>query len=675
MTNLKQTAGRGLAGGKIHIPFVPSIYFLCFLTSNLLLAHEDLSLGVQLQIVLLGLVLPLIFAWVSRSSEEGQKDFVWPDSSSGVSLWIWAFTFLAGVFLRLYHLVSLSQWPLPDEGGDNFFAIELSDKGIWKIFYSSHQHPPLFYWIFGCFYKIVPPSLFSSWLFTALISIGALMAAFWAIRLFSMGTFGWFCFFLVSTGFWPLYTGRICCVQGLTFFWEWLTLGFLGLYFKKKGTPFSFGYAVALGICLGLGLFIFAGWLLVAALIVPFFFFTAFKKDPPAWKAFCVSFMLFGLIFAAVYGTRLPLVPWGTLLHSGWDPLQRVLGTLSYVRAIFWKGMDLYYGPLWGGLLNPVLGAFFFLGLALLLRRKKLSWTLWLVYGLMVLGLPAVISVGLETFRILNLFPLLIFISVLGASELALSWGRLRGMVVILLIIGSFFDIGQLYGPYHNLWGTPGPIWHSMKSTVNYRAYQDLDGLQKREGPGLVLSDLSGLNFSDKVFTLAVYPFDASQNPRLRAEDAKWAAVIVNKEYQPFLSKRFPRMRWYNLGREQPGDKVEWLLGFLPVNSGDFQVIQLWLRANQAFRRFKDRNSLFPEELSDAIRDFYATQASLGDDAFLWSCYLEKMGFIYIVLEKDYGACRSLLEKNLKRAYPLSWLVYLRGNLPDRSLAQGGGAK
>jgi hypothetical protein len=337
--------------------------------------------------------------------------------------------------------------------------------------------------------------------------------------------------------------------------------------------------------------------------------------------------------------------------------------------------MDLYYGPLWGGLLNPVLGAFFFLGLALLLRRKKLSWTLWLVYGLMVLGLPAVISVGLETFRILNLFPLLIFISVLGASELALSWGRLRGMVVILLIIGSFFDIGQLYGPYHNLWGTPGPIWHSMKSTVNYRAYQDLDGLQKREGPGLVLSDLSGLNFSDKVFTLAVYPFDASQNPRLRAEDAKWAAVIVNKEYQPFLSKRFPRMRWYNLGREQPGDKVEWLLGFLPVNSGDFQVIQLWLRANQAFRRFKDRNSLFPEELSDAIRDFYATQASLGDDAFLWSCYLEKMGFIYIVLEKDYGACRSLLEKNLKRAYPLSWLVYLRGNLPDRSLAQGGGAK
>ncbi len=648
----------------VRFPFSPPAYFFIFLASNLLLSYFGFPREAKLIIGFLGLLLPFAVGWARRGQSHPGPDFPFPtESLPPVPGWLWAGAAFAGIFLRLDHLISLSQWPMPDEGDYTFYAMELSEKGIWKILYSMRQHPPLYYWAYGLFLKAVPPSLFSLWLFPALLSVAALGAAFWAVRTCFPGPLAFPGFFLAATGFWPVYIGRICSNYVLTFFWELAALGLLGIFLRNQEKPSGRRMAAFLGLWTGLGLFTFVLWALVAAAMAAVVFRAGLGKERGVRRAFFIPLGFFGILFAALYATHSEAVRQIAFLGKGVELHQRLMDAFVYIKALFWGADGLHYGPVWGGLLNPVTGAFFFLGLMNILGDKKTRTRWWVLAGLALFLLPGMISKELETFRILFVFPLLVFTALSGMASFLSGSGRNRlriGVLFLLLTAGAGLDAYQLYGPYHRTWGTPSPTWVNLKSVVGFRAYQHLEALSSRGGPGLVLSDLGSTR--DLVLNVASYPFDAVQNPRLRLEDAGWAAVVVAEDYRPFLSQRFRETRWFDLGKSYPGPRMMPLvLGVIPLGEKNRAALEKWVEADRGFHSFNveisDHSSWDPQQ--PVLDSLASLPGQLDHDPFLWSCYLERVISYYSPSSREeYALVQDLLARYLKNAYPLPHLLY-----------------
>ena len=94
----------------------------------------------------------------------------------------------------------------------------------------------------------------------------------------------------------------------------------------------------------------------------------------------------------------------GSTILTGWyDWTDQLVTGISYVTAIFAGPIrnGTSYGPLWGGMLNPILGSTFLLGLAYLWKFRKLSFSRWAMGGLLILMLPGFLSADyVEMFRI-----------------------------------------------------------------------------------------------------------------------------------------------------------------------------------------------------------------------------------------------------------------------------------
>src|SRR5579863_129575 len=96
--------------------FFPWIIFGLFTIANVLLSYFHFSLQAKLWVVILGLVIPAVTAWMTLKVEYSlvprltQAEFLPPVPSWGLGLLV-----AAAVFLRFHHLTSLSLWPLEDE--------------------------------------------------------------------------------------------------------------------------------------------------------------------------------------------------------------------------------------------------------------------------------------------------------------------------------------------------------------------------------------------------------------------------------------------------------------------------------------------------------------------------------------------------------------------------------
>src|ERR1019366_3627811 len=192
---------------NMKVPFNPVVYFVVFLISNLLLSYFDLSLQTKLQVGLLGIVLPMVFALISNRSLNAKipwnNEFLSP-----IPPLVWGLVIFSGIFLRFYRLTSLSAWPMPDEGMYTWDSLELAQKGVVHFFYTIRQHPPLFNWLFGIFLMLVPLSLFSLWLFPALVSALIPVISYGGGKAYFSKSFSFLLLVLVATSFWPLYAGK-----------------------------------------------------------------------------------------------------------------------------------------------------------------------------------------------------------------------------------------------------------------------------------------------------------------------------------------------------------------------------------------------------------------------------------------------------------------------------------
>ncbi len=625
----------------------------------------------KLGIGLLGLVFPWVMAWhffPAPSPKEVplyQKEFL-----PAIPTWIWLSVAALAICVRFYKLTTLSVWPLYDEGSINYSALELSRKWDWRLFYFSSQSPPAYAWGLGLFFKIFGVSLGTLWFFPALVSLLTVPVGYFAFRQYFSKSFSFLLLLFLAGSFWPFYAGRYSLMTVLIPFWECLAFYFLGKYLNAPLKDQKTG-SLFLGMIVGAGFYIHISWPPIAGFIGLVVLAVSLKRKSGFSHFFIFSmaaiFLFFPLVLAAIRQG------YGWYLNDLWafsksSPIHNQLETsLDYLAVPFWGFQDHIhpYYPAWGGFLNPILGSAFFLACLEMFKNRTLPLYRCLGIGLVMFLVPALLTKTLEPFRLLPLMPLILAAAALGLSRfLSFSPVMKPFFVVSGIFLASFaLDFYHLAGPYRKTWETPS-YWNT-KSFIRFKADEILKQKARNEGQGLIFTDFSP-GFCDQTLTLSTYAYNQVWNPELLGEKFKWAAVLVNVHYRPFLAKRFPDGKAYFLDKEAPEPNGGTMLWVMPVTPNRQEVMARWEKAAEALKPFIHQFLSYVHGQSfQPVRDsLLQAYPYFRGDPFLESCFWEKaadndlkMGF------QDHRESIQDIRQALKSGYPATHLYYTLGTL------------
>lgn len=526
----------------------------------------------------------------------------------------------------------------------------------------------------GCvavFYKIFTPSLFSLWLFPALVSILTLGVAYASARLFP-GPAAFILFFLACLSFGPVYTGRFCESPVLNLFWTTSTLGLMGLRLQKTGSRRERALDWVLGIVTGLGFFISTGWLSVVLAVV-----LALEgrrqslrigKGQLKWGFWVPLMFLLGIFllfcYREGYGNHIRnLLPFQT----GWSLSQQFIDSFSNVTTLFWGAPTITnYGPIWGGILNPLLAACFFLGILECWRLRQQPVVQWTVASLFLFLAPGLVSKGFEFFRIYPVLIPLFLLCVLGLLSLLKvlhsPFSRLLALGIILTA-STLLDSYHLLGPYRQTWGNPEwPYWPYLKTSSSWKAFTILQKKADEVGPGVVLSDFQP-NVMEQTLSVAVYPFDAARNPGIPLERVRWAALIVNADEKLFIARDFPSIQWFWLGMD-PVTCQYMALAVIPWDIPSSKKLQVWTDDDRCL--FPVTSQILKAHAGDSeeivIHLLLQARQSMKKERFVECSLWEKLAY-HKRLEKNPGGALEAVELALKAGYPTAHLFYLKGVL------------
>jgi hypothetical protein len=651
----------------------PLPFFLLFFAVNVLVAYTVLPTALKVLLAALALGLPFAQAWrappaaADETPAYGREIFVSP------GLWFGAPVLVLAAFLRFYRLEGLFRWPTLDEGWNGILALDLSRHWTWRFFYTFGQAPPLPVWCSALLFKIGAPPFLCLWLPSACVSLLTAGAGYGAARSFFPRSFALICGGLLAFSYWPLFLGRFCH-QGVWLpLWVCLCLWALGTALRAFRSGPGKGPSLALGLCLGLGSFTFTPWPLVVLFFSVLFLTRIRKIRPDQWKV-SAAFWMFGLLASLApfllaaakegYGRHiLSLSPWGGWFH--WK--EGALNVLRYCTVLFWGPFEASpaYTPAEGGFLNPLLGAAFGLGALELLRFRKRPLEAWALLAFPVFLLPGWLSLNLEGFRIVQVLPLLLFITAVGVQTLlaSLPGGRRLFYLCFLLLLTAAWDFSMLCLPYLNPESNPRDFGRPLKSLERYRAYRELDSLQKREGPGWVLADFAPGSLNDPTLSLMTLPFNAAMNPSLEGSPIRWAALFVSADYVPFLERDFPESRWDPVGRglslENGGDA----LGLFKPTPRNLPRLMRWIRAYRYFQAADLRRFVTgTDETLPAIAVLDRGYPEVRGDPFLESCFWDKRA-AYEYARLDFAEHLRCARMALERGYPAAHLYFNLGLL------------
>ncbi len=664
-----------MKGSKSFIPALgnPWGYFIFFLVSNSLLSYYPLTFQTKIGIGLFGLALPFGLACFLLSDKPTQ---FWEKFKFLPSPWIGLGVFLLAIFLRFYRLTSLSVWPLYDEGMYGYYALELCRHWDWKFFFGPSQAPPFYLWGLGLWFKHFGVSLTTLWFFPALLSLLCVPIGYWAARQFFSKSFSIFSGVFLAFGFWPIYVGRFGVMTGLVLLGECLILGLLGSFLKELNEKKRSWKSIFLGFGIGLGFYTYLHWPILAAFLfatVFFLMFRRFKKRPlgSLWNSilFCASclFALLPLLIAFFLEGAGQILSY--LRHLSASSSHSLIDQLSvsgsYFASLLW-GMDLSfhtYQPVWGGYLNPVMGAFFLVGLLECVFQRKNPLHQWLLGALVLFILPGALTLERATSRMVLVVPVLIVLAGMGLFRLLSTFSPSKVKIaVVLLVVSSVLDFNHLRA-YGQMWSDMENWKGYEKSYARYQAYLELYKIAQEKGPGFIFSDfVPGL--SDQTLSVADYNFNVSENPALNPDQACWAAILMNVHYQPFLKKRFPKSKAYWVSKNLNDPNGGWMLWVLPVTSLNRKTIIGWQNASRALGPFIEKNLCYIsghsyEEISRSLQSIYP---AFQGDPLLESCYWEKSADVALkeVLRTGTAADTSsviqCLNLGLKKGYPAAHL-------------------
>ncbi len=548
--------------------------------------------------------------------------------------WILFLLLLTTAYLRFTHLTTLSQWPLTDEAKSGYFAMQLATQG-WgsaRLLYDFSQLPPLYTWMEGVFFKVFGVSLFSLWCLPALLSLLTVPAFYLAARAFFSRSFALILAGLMAFGFWPLYAGRFSHPGVLLLLWECLAVWLAGKL-KTKNSHRAFAVippGFYLGLWTGAGFYTFTSWPGAALALALWVFFFHRRALTAFLGGMILVYLPLGVAgFQNSYGGYIRHV-WG--FHSGEAWVPQILRCFWDFCAFFWESPvpeNLFaYKPFWGGYLNPLWGACFFLGTIVFSRMASAPWVKFGSLAFILLYLPGFLTGGVEMFRVIPILPLLLAGAALGLSALLSglkrTWRWPALGLFFLLSLGM--DGYHLFGVYQNVWAHPKDNWFGSKSLDRLRAYGLLEDWRKKWGPGLILCDLVP-DLYDQSLPLATFSFNAVENPGLDPAQARWAAVFTNVNYRDCLEKRFPQAQWAWLAPDMGWSDGGGMLAFIPLPCPSTEALGRLVAADQAMRElvpavFDNRDYRSRQPVMEKLASLYPL---FENDPYLESCFWEKI--------------------------------------------------
>jgi hypothetical protein len=513
------------------------------------------------------------------------------------------------------------------------------------------------------------------------VSLLTVIVGFFTARQFFSRSFSLLCGGLLAFSYWPLFIGRFCH-QGIWLpFWVCLVLFCWGGFQNARDRGTKRNWALGLGLGAGFGSFTFTPWIGVAGI----FFLSLLwamairsKKDRPFFFYFLISFAVSLVPFLLAvaregYGHHITsLSPWG-----GWfKSFELLTNFFKYFAVLLWGAFekDPAYTPVWGGFLNPLLGAFFLWGLVEMFRSRSSNLIRWVGAAFLLFLLPGALSPNLETFRVAQVLPLLLFVTALGFhSFLGILPGKKQLTTLVLLLAGTAaFDFNMLAAPYRDPDAQPRNFGRPLKSLERYRAYRILEAHQQERGPGFIFTHFDANSYNDPTLSVMSHPFNAA-NPNLTTPkgshttaSAPWLAVFVNAHYEPFLRERFPGSR-KNRDSQGPisifSTGTENMLGILSSDGSNEMTFGKWIGSHYWFQQADQaRYSQNYGRMDNVIQTLEKAFPIVRKDPFLESVYWDKMA-AYAYEDLDYERQLNAHRMAVLRGYPTADLYYKLGQL------------
>ena len=647
---------------NFSIPYHPWIYFFIFLASNILLSYFSLSLQYNLWIGLFGILLPLGFSLFQPDENKNGSTLSQKEFLPSIPTWIWILLGAAALYVRFYKLTTLSVWPNYDDGLWGFLAIDFYHTWDWSLFYQDNSYPSAYLWGLGLLFKLFQPSLFLLWFYPACLSTLVVPLGFLAARRYFSKSFSFVFTLLLALSFWPMFVGRFGNQQILTLLFECLWLWLLARLVKRPWSSRLWREPVLVGLVTALGFYIYISWVAVA-------FFSCLTVLAVWWRSPSRNLRPVFVFLTAFFFSLTPLLEAGLLknymriirdIGSIYNPVpftSRMDTAVAYLSSIFWgASKDHYsYQPVWGGLLNPLLGALFLLGIGAVFKAWRKPFSQWLLLGLFLFFAPGVLTHDVEPFRMLPIIPFLLVVCVIGLYRLLWNFSFNKNVMLIFIFAVSFagLDFYHLGVRYHHLWDLES-VWKGYAKPMEfYRAYGILDKTQKEKGPGLIYSEFKP-GLCDQTLMVADHSFNAAQNPDLSFASAQWAAVLVNVNYQPFLKRRFPKGKAFFLSAGLTVSDGGEMLWVMPVTGQNRKTLSDWQEASRSFCCFPGRYTLILRKNLEKAYPLY------HQDPFLESCFWEKMTDLDFKISYFKDAQKPIedLEKGLKMSYGAAQLYY-----------------
>jgi tetratricopeptide (TPR) repeat protein len=287
--------------------------------------------------------------------------------------------------------------------------------------------------------------------------------------------------------------------------------------------------------------------------------------------------------------------------------------------------------------------------------------------------MPGLLTRDMEAYRILPILAAVVPLVALGIASLITGTSRPLWILAVLVIPSFGLDLYHLTGPCRRVWDSSDYWVRSVKAIQSYRAYGTLKEWARTQGPGVLFQDFNPNN-SDHTLSLAAYPFDVLSDRHRSFEEARWAAVLVNVHYRPFLDRTLGQGRAFGLSKDLSSPDGGRMLWVVPLTDSNRARFRKWYEADLALDLFRDSilqdiGYFWGKPSAETFKLLADAYPVFKDDPDLRSFFWEKMAdFDFKSGRKEQAI--GCLKMALSQGRPAAHLYYRLGVL---YLIQGNG--
>ncbi len=617
--------------GSVRNPGL-GLFLVWLVAVHSFLSYFQAPIDLKLWVFVMGWLLPLVF-FIRRNRSQTPEGAV--EERMEIPSWFFWAIIPVALVVRCIWFGDFPNWLTYDEMINGYFAMKLDQHWDWHPYFFWTQLPPLLIWTLSLLFKVLPSPLTVIRALPILLSILMLPLAYGTLRNLFSRTSAFLYLAVLSTGFGLLFFGRICHQGLLLVLWEFATFYSVSRCLRAQASKDRTVWLSICGLMLGTGFYTYFSWPVVCLMASIPLLVRIWNGEEPRQRPRQI------LALGAPFSIALIPMVW-SLFHRSFgtyysfmlnlgnsESLGDYLGRIGRELSGFVWGYHIghyNYGPVWGGFFNPVTGVLLVLGFLVLPGKLAKGTWAWVYGAAFVFFLPDLLSSPpLSEMRVIQELPLLSFVAVQGLEWVA---GKFREreaklLLVALYLVSSGLDLVHLQRSRE----TVNEYWDFLKVKENARAFPILERQYREQGPGILLTELNISVFHDYSLRVACFPFNAEDHPEWTGVQPRWAALVVNVNYQPFLAWAFPEGRWFWLSRDvDPSQNVfngGLMLGILPVNDRTRERIDDWRKANGQLDRVLQQFVKLPIDPArkNSIRMMDALEPDLSRDPLVRSCY------------------------------------------------------